>query len=64
MASKKYDDDKHVHLLDFSGRWIAQAHTAIAALAFSVALGLGWWSGNWQRLCTNAVASECCSCRL
>jgi hypothetical protein len=53
------DNDKgEVHLLDLGGSWIARTHTGIAATAFIVALGMGWASGNWKKLCTNAVASE------
>ncbi|ORY35803.1 Frag1/DRAM/Sfk1 family-domain-containing protein [Naematelia encephala] len=43
-------------LLAFPAIWVPRAHTTIAALAFTVALLMGWMSGLWAELCQNSVA--------
>ena len=43
-------------LLLVPGKFVATAHTAIAGIAFIVALLAGWLGGKWKPLCTNSVA--------
>lgn len=45
-------------LLSVPAKFVATAHTSIAATAFVIALFAGWWAGNWKKLCTNRVARE------
>ena len=44
-------------LFAFPASIIPQAHTVIAALAFTTALFMGWAGGLWKDLCDNAVSS-------
>lgn len=45
-------------LLAIPAKLVSRLHTALASLAFIVALVAGLLSGIWRDLCTNSVASE------